>query len=103
MKISREDSAGQTLLTLDGELDMSTVPLLREQVSLVLAGTRPDRLVVDASELSFCDSAGIQALIIAHTEADQQGVTFELLNPHDLTRRTLEITGVLGLLTAGGQ
>ncbi|WP_199514602.1 STAS domain-containing protein [Nucisporomicrobium flavum] len=81
-----------------GELDLATAPDLLERVRTTLAG-RPDAIVLDLTGVTFCDSSGINALMDAHTLADAGGATLRVANPQRITRRALEVTGVLPLLT----
>ncbi|MFE2914376.1 STAS domain-containing protein [Kitasatospora indigofera] len=52
------------------------------------------KLVIDLAAVTFCDSTGIGALLLARTEADRQGVTLYLANPTQARTRVLEITGI---------
>jgi anti-anti-sigma factor len=83
-----------------GELDYAVVPdVLDRLTAVVLGDPRPDRVVVDLSELSFLDSTGIHALVTARRIASQHGVEMNLVNPGGMVRRALEITGVIQRLT----
>jgi anti-sigma B factor antagonist len=52
------------VLRLSGELDCDTVPTLHELVAELLERPVP-RIVVDLSDLKFCDSVGLSAFITA--------------------------------------
>ncbi|GIF15695.1 STAS domain-containing protein [Actinoplanes teichomyceticus] len=93
------DGDGITRLALAGDLDMATAERLDEQVGLSVTETRPSRLVIDATGLTFCDSSGIHALVRARDTAHRHGSAFVLTNLTGMARRTLEITGLLGPLT----
>ncbi|MEU4561798.1 STAS domain-containing protein [Actinoplanes sp. NPDC023936] len=99
MKITSQYADGVARLLVSGELDMSTAQYLHDQVAAALAGTEPRTLVIDAVDLDFCDSSGIQALVLTHRRVTQRGITFRLANARGVTRRTLQITGVLDVLT----
>ncbi|GAA4607888.1 anti-sigma B factor antagonist [Actinoplanes octamycinicus] len=99
MKITAQVADGVARLGLSGELDMSTTVLLREQVTATVAGARPRVLIIDAVDLDFCDSSGVQALVDARRRVLHEGIAFRLANPRGITRRTLQITGVLDVLT----
>ena len=51
-----------------GEIDLATVPALRDRVSR-LQVDGPSRLVIDLSGVTFIDSLGLGALIGAHKRA----------------------------------
>ena len=77
----------RTVVEVVGELDLSTVQELAD------AFERADRsggrtLVLDASGLTFCDSAGLRVLM----EARHRGA-IALRSPSDALRRLLELTG----------
>ncbi|MEU4426687.1 STAS domain-containing protein [Actinoplanes sp. NPDC024001] len=91
---------GSTTLTLTGDLDMATADLLDQHVTSTLTEARPAGLVIDVTNLHFCDSTGVHALIRARRQAHQHGTTFQVTNPKGITRRTFQITGVLEVLTA---
>lgn len=97
--ISHSDGDGVVRLAMSGDLDMATTGLLQRRVAATLEQDRPRRLVVDVADVTFCDSSGIHAFLLAREAANRRGVTFVLANPSGITRRTLEITGLLERLT----
>ncbi|WP_432137415.1 MULTISPECIES: STAS domain-containing protein [unclassified Streptomyces] len=63
-KVTCGEQAGWAVLQVSGELDLMTSPVLRQRVHDEVADGR--RLVVlDLSEVRFCDSSGIGVLIAA--------------------------------------
>ncbi|SFF71797.1 anti-sigma B factor antagonist [Actinoplanes philippinensis] len=99
MRITTRHDDDATRLVLAGDLDMATTAVLDDSVTAVLTTTRPRRLVIDAEGLAFCDSSGIHALMRARDRAQRQGTSFVVANPVGIARRTLEITGLLDVLT----
>lgn len=61
-ELLRIDASSDSTIRLAGELDAATVPRLRAALAQPLAG-RPARLVLDLSELNFCDSTGLSLLV----------------------------------------
>ncbi|MEU4690696.1 STAS domain-containing protein [Actinoplanes sp. NPDC023714] len=101
MKIVRHDTTtGTVRLVLTGDLDMATAGDLDEHVAAVLAGPPPGSLVVEAAGVEFCDSSGIHALLRSREACRRRGVSFVVTEPVGITRRTLEIAGLLDVLTA---
>jgi anti-sigma B factor antagonist len=90
---------GETRLSLSGELDMSATQQLHDQVTEALTLARPRTFVIDAVDLDFCDSSGVEALIRTHRAITHRGIAFRLTNARGVTRRVLQITGVLEALT----
>jgi anti-sigma B factor antagonist len=82
------------IIHVAGELDMLTSPSLQDHLSRLFA-TRPDRLIIDLSQVSFLGSAGLQVLLDARRAADQQATTLQRsgTNQHAVAR-PLTITGL---------
>lgn len=101
MNITRHTSGeGGVRLALHGELELATVDRLHQHVRRELAADRPPRrLVVDLAEVTFCDSTGLGALIEARAAAADRGVCFLAINPSGMTRKIMEVTGLLDMLT----
>lgn len=71
-------SAGACLVvTVAGEADWVTAPQLREQLTAALA-YGPRLLVLDLTDLVFCNSIGLRALLGTVEEARQAGVQVEM-------------------------
>ncbi|WP_327308641.1 STAS domain-containing protein [Streptomyces sp. NBC_01298] len=86
------------MVRVSGEMDISRVDEVRAQ--LLEAVTRaggPTDIVVDLSELTFCDSAGLNLLLRARLQAVESGRTLRLAAPNAQMLRLLEITGSLPL------
>jgi anti-sigma B factor antagonist len=62
---------------LAGEADISTAPLLRDRLVDCLA-YRPRELVVDAMDLTICDTSGLSALVRAVAVVEGSGVRVTL-------------------------
>ena len=85
-------------LEVAGELDLATAPALLDRVRAAVA-EHPAAIVLDLADLAFCDSSGINALIDAQTYAAGTGIPLRVVNARRVTRRALEVTGVLPLLS----
>jgi anti-sigma B factor antagonist len=104
--ISVTPSAGGRV-AVAGEVDCSTAPQLAACLDSVLASA-PDELVVDLTEVSFLDSAGLHALVTAYANADRLGVPMRVLVATRAVLRPIQVTGlehVLGieLVDAGAE
>ncbi|MDX2389400.1 STAS domain-containing protein [Streptomyces sp. DK15] len=81
-----------------GEIDLATGPHLSRALAEALRRATPAiPLVVDCSRLTFCDSAGLNALLIARQTAQKAGIDIRLDSPNHQMRRLLDITGTLPL------
>jgi anti-sigma B factor antagonist len=92
LTVSREFCGDITCLTVAGEVDLSTAPLLA-------AALRPhpmetaDTLVVDLQEVSFISARGIDILVAAAHRASRQGTHLRVLPSHPVLR----VATLLGL------
>lgn len=94
-------------IQLFGELDVSTVPVLREALAaLRAAGPDPVRCActtvrVDLSGLAFLDCTGLEALLDSHTKLSDRGWQVDLSDPRGCVLRFLALVDALGSLTPG--
>jgi anti-anti-sigma factor len=87
-----------TIARLEGELDIATVPELRERLLGVLSpGVR--LLIIDLSGVSFCDVAGLAVLIGTQRRATECGIVVRLAAPRPQVVKLLRITGLDHRLT----
>jgi anti-anti-sigma factor len=92
LRIEVAATAGMATVVINGELDVTTTPLLRRQLAQVLEGT-PRRLVFDMSGVDFMDCAA--ARLIARTAPFlPEGCRPVIQRPSPVVRRLLELTGV---------
>lgn len=61
-----------------------------------------ERVVIDASQLGFCDSTGLSVFVKAHEDAEQRGVHLGLRMLSQQLRELLRLTG-LDVLLAGDE
>ncbi|MEY9214507.1 anti-sigma B factor antagonist [Thermobifida halotolerans] len=92
LKISKQSRIGHTLVSICGELDLYTAPLLRS--GLADAVVPRTRTVVDMSGVEFCDSTGLSVLLSALKQARRNGGELELAALQSPVRRILQITGL---------
>ncbi|MGW0363986.1 STAS domain-containing protein [Streptomyces sp. NPDC002990] len=86
---------GAVVFELAGELDHDTAQPLRE--ALDAAVTPGGRLVVDLSELGFCDSTGLNVLLHSRLTAQEAGGSLELAGLRGSVARMFHITGADGV------
>ena len=90
-------SATETVLTLEGELDISSTEWFGACVSAVLE-KRPQTIAVDARGLTYTDSSGLRSLLLARESAHEAGAAFRIDNPPPELRRLIDRTGLQALL-----
>jgi anti-sigma B factor antagonist len=81
------------VITLPEEIDISNSEQVREEL-LSLLNRGPAVLIVDMAETTFCDSAGVNALVRAHKRATANGAEIRLVLASPGVQRVLAITGV---------
>ncbi|GAA3379314.1 STAS domain-containing protein [Streptomyces sannanensis] len=83
---------GTVVLALGGELDHDTAGALRDALTRgITAGA--DRILVDCSDLRFCDSTGLNALLRGRLAAQNAGIRLELVALQPPVARMFGITG----------
>ena len=89
--ITTRDLPGLHIVALHGELDIVS----SYGLALALVEVAGSAVVVDLSGLTFIDSSGISALVIARNRivADRRG-QLVLTRPGGIVRRALEIVGL---------
>jgi anti-anti-sigma factor len=88
------DAVGAAQIALHGELDMSSADELRETIENLNSQRHPRRLIFDACELDFVDSAGIAVLVYAATVIGDVRV----VNTTPQVRRIISVCGLAGVL-----
>ena len=68
---------GDARVVVSGELDMATSPELTSAIE-ALAKTGEPRVLVDLSDVSFIDSTGISALVLAMAKVEVHGAVLVL-------------------------
>jgi anti-sigma B factor antagonist len=80
-------------LTPLGELDIATVPPLRDAFDTVFADGAAERIVIDLSELAFMDSTGL-ALLTEMTEECEPADRLRIINGSPSVVRVLDLSGL---------
>ncbi|MEV6010195.1 STAS domain-containing protein [Streptomyces sp. NPDC051976] len=81
-----------------GELDHHTADLLSEPLDAAV-DDGVSRLVIDCSELEFCDSTGLNVLLSARLRAESAGGGVHLAAMRPTVARVFEITGADAVFT----
>ena len=86
--------AGVAVLTISGEHDLSTAPILRRRLDALLDQGAPT--VVDLSPATFIDSSILGAILDARRRASEADTGFAVfqVNGTDAVKRVLEVTGL---------
>src|SRR5689334_8498944 len=90
-EVSCVESADQAQLSLRGELDMSSAPILTRELEAVEA-RHPREILLDLTELSFMDVTGLRTILDAARRARRDGGAVVIANPLPHILRLLELT-----------
>ncbi len=83
-------------VTIAGDMDISTVPRLREELGGAVAA-RPDTVVVDLSDCPFVDATAMTLLLETHRQACRSGVRLCLQGCSPRVLRLLSLTKLRGV------
>jgi anti-anti-sigma factor len=91
LDVRTEDRNGLVHVALVGELDLSTVAKVQEELRRVEAGA-PATLVVDLSKLTFLDSTGLRCIVTADERGRSEGRRVVIVRGPDAVQRVFTIT-----------
>ena len=85
-------SAGDALIALTGELDLSVTPSLEEEIDRLAAEDGVRRVVLDLRELEFMDSTGLRMVALAERKLSAADRKLALVRGRDAVQRVFAIT-----------
>ena len=97
LQLSCAEQGGVAHLRLAGELDISTAPQLGEAIDRLL-GDGHHRVLVDLTDLDFCDSTGMSAFVRGDNEAAAAGGWLRLTGATGRVARLLRLSGLAEVL-----
>src|SRR6478735_11826721 len=80
------------VVPLKGEIDLHVSPTVTAAFNDVIDKKKPERLVVDLTDVSYIDSAGLAALIQAMQKVEGYGGKFMLAGLQETVRSIFEIS-----------
>ncbi|MFI1401123.1 STAS domain-containing protein [Streptomyces sp. NPDC020681] len=91
LKVYRHDRESRALLTLAGEIDLDTAPLVRASLEECLRdGIRT--IDVDLTPVTFCDCSGLNAFLHASYQTAAAGGSLQLHYPAPPVARLFDLT-----------
>ncbi len=101
VKLTVTTTTRSACLRLAGPLDYETTGAFMDAVDRLLnRQPAPAHLHLDLSELTFCDSAGLSGLLLAHRHAHRAGAQLHLDHRPEFLDRILDVTGTFDHLVA---
>lgn len=99
LTVYRRDRRNRALITLAGEIDRESAPLVRTSLARCLHdGIRT--VDVDLTPVTFCDCSGLNVFLDAAQRTAEAGGTLRLHHPPPTLGRILDLTGC-GFLLLG--
>ncbi len=99
VKLTVTTTTRSACLRVAGALDYETTAAFVEAVDRLL-NQQPAHLHLDLSGLTFCDSAGLSGLLLAHRHAHRAGAHLHLDHRPEFLDRILDVTGTFDHLVA---
>ena len=93
LTVAVQRSPAEAVVSLTGEIDLSTAPRLSTVVSELLTDP-PARVVLDMAGVTFCDSQGLGTLVVLSRKASLAQSCLVLTNVAEFLLRVLDITGL---------
>jgi anti-sigma B factor antagonist len=100
MKFEVKKNGKATVLKLCGrKLDTSVSPELKAEFLILCKPKVAHKLIVDMTEVQFCDSSGLSALLIADRTMREHGGTVHLVHVHKKVLDLMKISQLDRLFT----
>lgn len=93
LTVHTEQRGDLVVVSISGELDMTTAPQLQERATELLDKGQ-NRLVLNLTGLSFCDSTGLSVFVRVRNDCVATGGALRLAAPQRNVLRVLEISGL---------
>lgn len=96
-EITATPAAAGRRIAVRGDLDLATVPELRNELEAALEAG--GAIVVALDECTFLDSSALKAISDASRAADEAGVELAIVRPSPQVARVLEMSGLDAVVT----
>ena len=91
LEVETKQEDGAVRLSLTGELDLSTVQKVEDELRRV-EGEGAETVVLDLSSLSFLDSTGLRTIVTADQRARKSGRRLAIVKGPETVHRVFTIT-----------
>ena len=91
LQIEAHDHDGLAHVVLTGELDLSTIEKVEQELARV-DGTGPETVALDLSRLTFLDSSGLRVIVSADKRARRENRRFVVVRGPETVQRVFAIT-----------
>lgn len=98
LKVSVSAQGTSQIVTVSGELDVSRTTEVGNVIDRALA-ERPETLLLDLSELEFCDSSGVHLILRTNSRTEIGRTRFLVIPPTGAARRVFDLCCVEDYVT----
>lgn len=102
LEIEQSTDEDRHTLTLGGELDIASVPILHAAVARICEAGTSGGITLDLSGLIFIDSTGLAEIILTSQLCDRDGFELILIPGPRAVQRIFELTGLVDALPFAG-
>ncbi len=92
LEIALEDGSVR-VIRLIGELDLDSAPGSRPTLDAAITSASQPTVVLDLSELTFCDSSGVRVLLALHRLAAGENRDLRIRDATSAVTQVLNLTG----------
>jgi anti-anti-sigma factor len=92
------EAGGVAWLAVHGEIDTDVSEALTAIIANAARQGGVTALLIDLGDVPFLAAAGIRALLEGRATAQQQGLHYQVVNPHGIVRAVLRAAGLTELL-----
>jgi len=93
LRIGVEDADGRSLVRLEGELDLASLPALNAALNPLVATAHS--IVIDVEKVTFIDSSGLRDLLAWRRRSHEENIDFTVTPGTPHVRRLFGVTGLL--------
>ncbi|MDG5787936.1 STAS domain-containing protein [Evansella sp. AB-P1] len=93
LNVNIQENNNETVVFLDGEVDVYTASILKEKLNPLAEGTNQS-IVVDLAKVNYIDSTGLGVFIGVLKAVDKKGSNLKISGANPRVKRLFEITGL---------
>lgn len=101
LKLQIDKAAGVITVRCSGRLTAEVAARLKNEVKPLISSSQ--RIVLDLSDLSYMDSAGLGTLVGIYVSARRAGCEMQLINLNQRVRELLGLTHLLSVFESCGR
>ena len=99
MAVRTAQTPEEIIVSVDGDLDLTSVAVFQRAVDTALGARDGKKLVVDLRETDYIDSAGLEQLLVANRKLVAQGERLKVrVLPGSQPQSVLAVTGFTAIM-----